>query len=391
MSILAIICEYNPFHNGHKFQIESQKKALDASGVIAIMSGNFVQRGAPAICDKWHRAKMALMLGADLVIELPTVFATQSAERFARGGVSLADSLGVVDHLSFGCECDDIELLKKTAQIVNENETRERISKLLKGGTSYPYARMLACGEEYQEILSKPNNILAVEYIKALAELDSKIEPVPVLRKGTDHNSDIPAGSFASASYVRSCVINDKDFSEFIPAECIEILKEADVFKDKTKLDAIITYLLRSKSIDELREIADMTEGIEYRFKEAGMRFTTVEEITEFVKTKRYTKTRIDRLLINILLSIKKEDIIKNPEYIRVLGFNETGKEILSEIKKQSHLPIITKTASAILSKEGEKMLLKDIYATDVYSMLCMKKENGKSGLDYTNSPIIIK
>lgn len=391
MSTIAIICEYNPFHNGHKFQIESQKKLLNAGGVIAIMSGNFVQRGAPAICDKWHRAKMALLAGADLVLELPTVFATQSAERFAKGAVGLADGLGVVDYLSFGCECDNIESLNRAACIIEKTETKEKITELLKEGMSYPSARMIACGDEFFSVLSKPNNILAIEYIKALKELKSTIRPVPLLREGCEHDADKPYGDFASAGYIRKCITEGRDYSGFVPDECVKILKEADIFKDKKKLDAIITYLLRTKSPEELSDIADMTEGIQYRFKEAGSRFSTIEEIADFVKTKRYTKTRIDRLIINILLSIKKDDITKNPGYIRVLGFNEHGEKILSQIKKKSVFPIITKTADASLPEEAMKMLEKDIYATDIYSMLCMEKENGKSGLDYIKSPIIIK
>jgi len=391
VSTIAIVCEYNPFHNGHKFQIEAHKKLLNAGGVIAIMSGNFVQRGAPAICDKWHRTKMALLSGADLVLELPTVFATQSAERFAKGAVGLADGLGVVDYLSFGCECNDVELLNKAVYTIEKKETKEKIAELLKEGINYPSARMIACGDEFSEVLSKPNNILAIEYLKALAELKSDIRPVPLLRMGCEHDEDKPHGEFASASYIRKCIAAGEDFSNFIPDRCVRILEEADILIDTEKLDAVITYLLRTKSPDEISSIADMTEGIQYRFKKAGSRFTTTEEIAEFVKTKRYTKTRIDRLIINLLLSIKKEDITKKPEYIRVLGFNERGKRILSKIKKKSLLPIITKTADAALSEEGMKMLEKDIYATDIYSMLCMEKETSKSGLDYIKSPIVIK
>lgn len=391
MKTVAIICEYNPFHNGHKFQIDTQKKQFDNAGVIAIMSGNFVQRGEPAVCDKWSRAKMALLSGTDLVIELPTVFATQSAERFAKGAVWLADGLGVVDYLSFGCECDDIALLNEAAKRVNQQETKEKIKRLLKDGMSYPYARMAACGEEFSELLSKPNNILAIEYLKALSELKSSIKPSPVLRKGCEHDADKPEGDFASASFLRRCIAEGMDYAEFVPKECAETLKEADIYRDSKKLDSVITYLLRTKSAKELSCLADMTEGIENRLIEAGCRFNTAEEIAEFVKTKRYTKTRIDRLIINILLSIKKEDLNREPEYVRVLGFNEKGKKILSEMKKKSTLQIITKTADASLSEEGKKMLEKDIYATDIYSMLCMEKENRKAGLDYTKSPIVIK
>lgn len=388
MSNIAIICEYNPFHNGHKFQLESQKKALGADGAICVMSGNFVQRGAPALCDKWKRAKMALLGGADLVVELPTVFATQSAERFAYGGVKLADSLGVVDFLSFGSECEDLDLLKKAAKAVCDNSVNEKIAELLKSGMSYPAARAEAAGKEFSQVLSEPNNILGVEYIKALNKIRSSITPVPIAREGCAHHADKPEGKFASASYLRECIEIGSDFENYLPEKSVEILKEDNVFNNKKVLDNLITYLLRTLSIQELSKISDMAEGLEYRFVEAAKSCCSFDEIAEFVKTKRYTKTRIDRILINILLSIKKDDIEQEPCYIRVLGFNEKGKEILSDIKKKSELPIITKVADADLSVVGEQMLQKDIYATDIYSLIL---SNGKSGLDFTTSPIIVK
>lgn len=389
MSTVAIVCEYNPFHNGHRFQIESQKKALKADAVIAIMSGNFVQRGAPAICDKWQRTKMALSGGADLVIELPVVFATQSAEHFARGAVALADALGVVDYLSFGSECDDIKLLKKAAHIVEDEKIKEKIAENLKSGMSYPLARAAACGEEFSKVLSEPNNILAIEYIKAIEEHKSRIIPVPLLRKGSAHHSDSACGKYASAGYLRRCIADNEPFDKFLPEESAQILKEADLFTDMTALDNVITYLLRTKTEEELAFLSDMTEGLEYRFKKAGAVCSSFDEIAEYVKTKRYTKTRIDRMLINILLSIKKEDVKAKPEYIRLLGFNKKGKELVLEMKKKSPLSVITKVADAKLSPAAEKMLSKDIYATDIYSMLCLNGEMKKSGLDYRKSPII--
>ena len=382
MSNIAIICEYNPFHNGHKFQIETHKKKLSADGVICIMSGNFVQRGAPAVCDKWKRAEMALSGGADLVIELPAVFATQSAERFGYGAVLLADKLGVVDYLSFGCECDDLSLLKRSAKSVCDEDVKRKTAELLKSGISYPVARKEAAGEEFGKVLDEPNNILAIEYLKALSKIDSKIIPAPLKREGCAHDSEETEGEFASASYLRNCVLNEMSVTEFMPEACADILKKADVFKDKKALDSIITYLLRTKSAQELSQISDMAEGLENRFIEAAKMFSSFDEISEFVKTKRYTKTRIDRILINILLSITKEDIKKEPCYVRVLGFNEKGREILSAIKKKADIPIITKVKDAHLSPVGEQMLKKDIYATDIYSLIL---SNGKSGLDFTN------
>ena len=387
MSKKAIICEYNPFHNGHKFQIETQKKSADDK-IITVMSGNFVQRGRPAICDKWQRTKMALSGGSDLVIELPVVFATQSAERFARGGVTLIDKLGVADFLCFGSECQDIEKLKDIAKLILSDETEQKINILLKKGISYPQARSEALGKEFSDIVDKPNNILAIEYIKALCEEKSSVTPVSIKREGCNHDDDMPDGNFASASYVRNCITEETDFKSFVPQTTSEILRNADVYKNTKALDSIITYLLRTYKASDLKDIADMTEGLEYRFIEAAKECLTFEDVSQFVKTKRYTKTRIDRLLINILLNIKKDDIDVSPQYIRVLGFNEKGKELLSEIKEKSSLPIITNVKDAKLCPDGENMLKKDIYATDVYMSLLGK---GKSGLDYLTSPIIIK
>jgi len=389
LSVVAIICEYNPFHNGHKYQIETQKKENDS--VIALMSGNFVQRGEPALCDKWKRAEMALAGGVDLVIELPVVYATQSAERFARGAALLADSLGVVDYLSFGCECDNLALLYDAAKNVQKKETNDKIAEFLKNGMSYPAARTLASGDEYAKILSEPNNILAIEYLKALSEIKSSIIPKPILRKGCAHDAKQPEGNFASASYIRNAVKNREVFDGFIPGTSAEILNSADVFRDKKALDSVLTYLLRTMSQVQLAEIADMTEGLEYRFIDAAKNVCTFDDISSFVKTKRYTKTRIDRLLINVLLSIKKDDIGKKPGYIRILGFSEKGRQLLSDIKKKTNLPIITKVADADLTGDAYEMFMKDIYATDIYSMLTMKSENHKSGLDYVKSPIIKK
>lgn len=387
MSIAAIICEYNPFHNGHKYQIDFCKKDIGKDGIVAVMSGNFVQRGAPALCNKWERTKMALAGGCDLVLELPTVFATQSAERFAFGGVSVANSLNICDYLCFGSECDDVLKLKECARLIESSEIKKKTEEFLKTGVSYPVARQMALGDNYAGVVSEPNNILGIEYIKAIDKIKSSLKAVPLRREGCSHDAELPTGNFASASYLRACIKSGKTCDSYLPNETLEILKNAELLKESAVLDNIITYLLRTFSPSQLSEISDVSEGLEYRFKEAANTFKTFEEISQFVKTKRYTKTRIDRILINILLSVKKEDVKKEPCYIRVLGFNEKGQNLLSEIKRKSSLPIITKVKNAELTPQGDKMLSNDIYATDIYSLLC----GGKSGLDYTVSPVVLK
>lgn len=398
MKTMAIISEYNPFHNGHAHQINQHRTACGVDCVIAVMSGNFVQRGAPAICDKWTRAEMALLGGADLVLELPTVYALGSAERFAHGAVSLIDSLFDVDYLSFGSECGDISMLQKAAEILAQDSFQDKISTEMKNGSSYPAARLeLLCqklGEEFRSIIKEPNNLLAMEYLKSLILLKSNITPITVKRSIAHHVSTISEG-FSSASHIRDCIERKEDVCTLIPEKTFEIL--SSVIKDGLApvsaqgLDSIITYLLRSKTAEELRELPDMTEGLEYRFIDAARKHTTVSGIAEAVKSKRYTRTRIDRTLMHLLLGIKKSDLLLSPQYFRVLAANGAGTAFLRK-QKENPLPVITKTADAKLeSADAKRMFAIDCIATDLYSMLYPKQENNCSGLDFLKTPIIIK
>ena len=396
MKTMAIVCEYNPFHNGHAHQISQHRTQYGVDCVIAVMSGNFVQRGAPAICDKWTRAEMALAGGCDLVLELPTVFATQSAERFAFGAVQLIDRLGLVDYLSFGSECGDISILKKAACTLLKPEFNEQVLTILKSGISYPAAREKAMsdllGKDFGILLSEPNNLLAIEYLKSLMLLNSKIEPITLARTVGHHdtnNNDI----FCSATHLRTLIEQGKDFSSFIPSDSLLILdnaiKEGKAPADTSKLDTVITYLLRTINEDKLRMLPDISEGIEKRFIEAGKSENTFLKISESVKTKRYTKTRIDRTLIHILLDINKDIANSSPEYFRVLAANSFGTAFLKTIKENNY-PIITKTANTVLpSKNAEDMFNIDCRATDIYSMLYPNDKFNCAGLDFTNSPII--
>ena len=371
--VAAIICEYNPFHNGHKFQIDTVKK--DADAVICIMSGSFVQRGAPAVYDKWTRAEDAIINGADLVIELPTVYATQSAQRFAMGGVKLADSLGVVDMLAFGSECGDIKKLKECAEILNSEEFNAFIEKEMKEGTSFPVARTNILKAHYSHIddklISNPNNILSIEYINAIDNIKSKIKPYTHKR-----NFD-----FASASAIREKMDKNEDVSSSVPTQVRKTY-------DKGIFDALVLHHFRKERLEALQNICDMSEGLENKFKKASQVSTTVEDLAESVKSKRYTRTRIDRIIVNSLLGIEEKHTEISPQYIRVLAFNERGKSLLSDIKKKSSLPIITKVADAKPDNpDYEVMFEKDLLATDIYSTLT----NKKAGLDFLTSPIYKK
>lgn len=396
MKTMAIICEYNPFHNGHAYQISQHRTQYGVDCVIAVMSGNFVQRGAPAVCDKWTRAEMALLGGCDLVLELPAVFATQSAERFAWGAVQLIESIGSVDYLSFGSECGDISLLKKAAKTLLAPDFQQCVADILKSGVSYPAARKQALcdalGDEFGMLLSQPNNLLAVEYLKSLILLNSKIKPI-TLERTVGHHETQNNDKFCSATHLRILIEQGKDISSFIPPASLAVLKKAikagKAPADFSKLDTAVTYLLRTLSEEQLCLLPDITEGIEKRFIAAAKSENTFSTISEFVKTKRYTKTRIDRTMIHMLLGIKKGIADCAPEYFRVLAANSVGTAFLKTIKENPY-PVITKTANAVFSsKKAEDMFNTDCRATDVYAMLYPNSAYNLAGLDYTQTPII--
>ncbi|NLB80400.1 MAG: nucleotidyltransferase [Clostridiaceae bacterium] len=383
MKIVGIIAEYNPFHNGHLHQLNRAKELSDANYTVAVMSGSFVQRGEPAICNKWARSKMALSCGVDLVIELPTVYCAQSAEYFATGGVRLLDSIGA-DYISFGAEDDKIANLKAAAEVlVNESdEFRAFLANSLKDGKSFPAAREEAASKfGVSSVLYSPNNILAVEYIKALLKSKSNIIPIPVKRIGCGHDK------LGSASYIRN---NMSKCDEYMPNIAHELLqqeinnKRAPVtFKS---LDNGVMAHLRSIPINQLAEISGVAEGIENRIKRAAIYHTTVEEVISCVKTRRYTYSRIRRIIINSLIGITNAEITKPPEYIRILGLNDRGREMLNKIKKTAKIPIITKVADANITQ----MLTYDILATNLYSLMYPDTDQRKGNLDYINSPIIV-
>lgn len=381
MKIAAVISEYNPFHNGHKYQIDTIKKDFDA--VIAIMSGNFVQRGDIAIIDKWTRADMALKNGIDLVLELPVISALNSAELFARGGVFIADKTGVVDSLFFGSECGDIELLKKTAtMILNEPEgVKRKIKENLKRGMSYPTAINNAWeGKIGASVIENPNNILAVEYIKALMRYKSSVKPQTVKRIGAGYNEIGYSGNFQSATGIRERIKNGKKTEDYMPKSAYDILKNAVKFSNNG-LTALLRYKVLSEP-EKIKEINDVSEGLENRIYEAAKAGGTFEDIAEFIKSKRYTMARIKRILISVILDLDKEIMGKEPDYIRVLGMNKRGMEILGKMKKTAGLPIVVKTADF-----SSDILKKDILATDIAAL--SQNPQALFGADFKKTPII--
>jgi len=375
MTTMAVICEYNPFHNGHKYQLTEHKKELGADSVICLMSGSFVQRGAPAVYDKWTRAKDAVENGADLVFELPVVYSAQSAQRFAYGAVKLLDKLGVVDYLSFGSECGNINALIATADIIHSDDFKALLEEKLKTGISYPSARTEVLKENFPEVdkslVDSPNNILALEYISALKEINSKILPKTIKR-----NLD-----FASATSIRDKMDKGESVDALIPTQTRKTY-------DKKAYDNLVLYHFRKERLKALQKTCDMSEGLENKFKKASQISISCDELAEAVKSKRYTRTRINRICANSLLGIEDFHTEFEPQYARVLAFNERGQEILAKMKKASQIPVITKVADAKPdTNEFKIMLEKDLLATDIYSILTDKP----AGLDFKTSPIKVK
>lgn len=372
MKTCGIICEYNPFHFGHKYQLSRVKENFDAA--VCVMSGSFVQRGELAVFDKWTRADAALSNGADLVIELPVKSVLSSAEGFAMGGIMLLDAMGIIDSVSFGSECGDIEKLTHAANtlLFEDESTSKKIKEFLSGGMSYASARAAAYNGILDEtLLSSPNNILGIEYIKALTEINSKITPITHTRRGGYHDTSL-SSEFPSATAIREQIKNGK--SANTPFD----FSESTVF-DTEKLTDIFKYCLLSRKKDAFSNIADIEPGLDNRFLKAVNR-GTLTEIIDAVKTKRYARTRLSRIAMRVILNLT--DISPEPAYIRVLGFNDTGRELLSSMKKKCELPIVTKVADF-----KSDAILPDIRATDIASLAALSPT--PFGRDYTTSPVI--
>ncbi len=396
MKLMAVICEYNPFHNGHQFQLNTQKELLGADGVIGVMSGSFVQRGEPALLDKWARTEMALSSGVDLVLELPVLYSLMSAEGFARGGVSLLSALGVSGHLAFGSECGDASSLMEEAKLCQTDACKTALQKALSEGNSYPKACQMAIesvrGYARSDADSRPNDILGIEYCKAILETGADLIPATIKRIGA-HDSDIAEENCLSATGIRNRLATGEDVSAFMPKDAFAIL-EREIGEGRGPVTAdclsqLIRYAVLQTDAETLKNISGISEGLENRIIQSVKEEKSFTDIALSVKTKRYPLTRIKRVLLNILLGITAQDEKISPQYARVLGFTDRSSEILRQLKKTAQIPIITKTADAVLETEDAKRLFElDCKATDLYSLLYPKQEAGQYGLDFYRSPI---
>lgn len=408
-TVLGIIAEYNPFHNGHLYQIEEAKRQTGAEYVVAIISGNFTQRGNTSLVNKWTKAQMALENGVDIVLELPTVYSISSAENFAQGAIKVLESLRIVDTLCFGTETGDFAALNNIANVLyhEPKEYSAILNHELGKGISYPKARENALMmylndiKRYANILSGSNNILAIEYLKALKKLKSEIKPFPIERKKVYYNDEKIVDEFASSTAIRKLVALEQydDLRKVMPRNSYMLLKE-EIRKGSYVLDLIkyekeILYTLRKMNIKEIADLPDVSEGLEHAIKNAANSCNSLLEFVNIVKSKRYTQTRIQRILVYVLLGITKKDMENSKKvipYARVLGFNSKGKEMLSDIcninPKIQMITSVKKFTEQNNNKILKEMLEKDIFATDIYTL--GYEADSWANLDYTNKLIII-
>lgn len=408
MKTVGIIAEYNPFHNGHAYHIEKSKRDADADYCIVVMSGDFVQRGEPACLDKYTRTRSCLENGADLVLELPFSYAAANAEFFAEGAVSTLDGIGIVDILSFGSESGELALLCDLAALLKEESADFALllSRYMKEGLSYPAAREKALLEEYgnrlpEGFLQKPNNILALEYLKALSRRNSRICPYTISRIGDYHSSEA-VEQFSSATSLRKLIRESKNpelLAPFVPEKALSVMESSWHPVFPSDFSAMLGYALLSKRNGELTDYADVSSELEGRIKKSLAGYGGFEEFADTLKTKQFTRARINRALLHILTDIleTEQSSLKKagfPSYARILGFRRDAGPLLSELKKKSAIPVITKMADAdaLLDPIRKRMLEKDIFAADLYraSVVSLYGEDASPKNEFTRGIVIV-
>lgn len=412
MKIVGLIAEYNPFHNGHQYHIQKAKELTGADYAIVIMSGDYVQRGVPAIMPKRLRAEMALKCGAAAVFELPVCYATGSAEIFALGAVSFLEQLGIVDAICFGSECNDMDGLQKIAGILCEEPEEYRIflQKNLKNGMSFPAARQDALAaymktEDASFLLNDPNNILGVEYLKALKKLGSSIMPYTIRRQGSHyHDRELHSG-YSSASAIRSLLAYSSsaldttstgrtfentpfgnilsELEDQVPHRCLELLQDYHKVKYpvyQNDFSLILKYKLLNKQPDTLIRYMDVSEELANRICNQLNHFFNYKQFCELLKTREVTQTRINRALLHIMLGIKKKPVAEALAedihyYAHLLGFRKDSEKVISAIAKKGKLPLLTKLYDTqTLPKQGRKMLTQDVLASNLYTSVITDK-----------------
>lgn len=412
MKIAGIVVEYNPLHHGHIHHYNETKKMTQADAVIAVMSGNFLQRGEPAIVDKWTRTEMALHMGVDLVLELPVAYATHSAQWFAYGAVASLHATGVVNELVFGMESDELEVMKKIAQLLSEKEDQLKslLADKLATGMSYPaaFSHAAAClGEadklgnpdHINSILTQPNNSLALHYLMALYQLDSPIVPRSILRQHASYHDVKPSHErIASATAIRKTLLEGRadQVAAFVPDYTLDLLKR-EIQAEHCPMTwehfaKDLWHELILSSPNELQQYQEIAEGLEYRILNSISKVTepSVAQLLTLLKTKRYTHTKLQRALLHILLRHSKRDFSQHslqagPPYLRVLGFNEQGRTILKRMKKTAAKPVVTRAAGF-----QHPFLQMDIQATAIYYNAMKNRATKHILRDFNQPPIML-
>ena len=399
MKTAAIIAEYNPFHKGHRYQIEETRKATGADYILVLMSGDFVQRGEPAIYNKYIRTRMALLGGADAVLELPVLYATSSAEFFAEGAVTLLDHMQMVDFLSFGSESGNIEELWQLADhsTLETNEQSALIREGLRNGLTYPQALTLA---KKETVPASPNDILAVEYLKALKEFSSEISPWTLKRSDPGYHSEDRNGSFASATAIRKAVFSQD--LEFLAAvlpdshfECMKEESEVPLFPNDFSL--LLNQKILTSDLEKLQNIFGMPGDLAAKLYKNRLEFFRTDTLTALRKDRQYTYARVSRALMNLMLDISVEDqcmfadLFRAP-WIRILGFKRSSSLLLSELKRHCDIPVIAKTADAknILSSSAYELFKKNLTASELTRMVRELKSGKSQKNEFTQAPVMI-
>lgn len=389
MSIIGVVCEFNPFHNGHKHLIDSVKKENDI--VVAVMSGNFVQRGEPAIFPKDLRTRVALENGVDIVLELPFLYATASAEVFAFNAVKILSSFGC-DKIAFGAENPDFDKLNLAVEILCSDAFDEKIKTYLTEGISYPTARQKAFDCYNLDFdISTPNNILAIEYLKAIKKQNANIEPMIVNRIGAGYNENCAINNIASATHIRNLIYDKKKFENYVPNNSINLYREYlenSIFVSFEKYNLSAITLLRSKLDRNLSSIANMSEGIENRIVAEIKTNLNLNDIFDNVKTKRFTHSRIRRALVATMFDVEKKHIEIEAPYCRLLGFNKNKSTQMGELAKNSKLPFIVNYSDIQqLNDENINTVFSfEDKSTDFYNLILEK--SFKCGTEKTRTPI---
>jgi len=394
MNTAGIICEYNPLHFGHIRHIEMTKAALGPDGaVVCVMSGNFVQRGDFAVFDKFSRAEAAASCGADLVLEMPTPYVLSSADGFAAAGIHIINAVGICDYISFGSECGDIGALSVAAEAIVSPEAETLIKEFLGMGISYADAQQRAADSvlgKCSDVFKSPNNLLGIEYLKAIKASKSKLHPLTIKRIGSAHDSE----SGNSASALRKKLLLGEEPWDSMPQTAADVfMKEMTEGRGPVSMDLYeLAMLSRLRSIKDFSAIPGAAEGLDNRFARYASSEPTILKILENVKTKRYAMSRLRRMLINAVLGITAEDTSRPPPYIRVLAMNQKGKKLLKTANDKASLPVITKPA-AVKKLPGEALRIfnKEVGSTDFYTLAYNNENERRGGLEWRQTPKIVE